>query len=243
MGYVARYDAVVVAGVVAPLHRLYAHFEGGAGGAGGGVDVCSVLGRGVAVGEVQGFALGGGDEVVGVHYYAVFVGEEAHVFGFEGAGRRFGEGYLFEGLLEEGEWWGVGSGVQRWGDEASGHLLGASAGGDQAYPYLDEAHVRLARGHDPVGVEADFEPPAKRLAVRGRDDGFRGEAEGHEEVLESVDALADRLQVSILDGVRHLAEVRADGEVPTLVADDEPENVVALQRRQRPVAHLDYPGV
>ena len=41
----------------------------------------------------------------------------------------------------------------------------------------------------------------------------------------------------------HLAEVGPHGEVPSLVADDEPDHVIALQRLERPVAHLDRPGV
>ena len=68
----------------------------------GGVDIVGVLGRRVAVGQVHDLAFGCGDEVVCVHYYAVVFGEEAHLLCFEGAGRGLGQGYLFEGFLEEG---------------------------------------------------------------------------------------------------------------------------------------------
>ena len=68
---------------------------------------CGVLRRGVAVGQVLDLAFGCGDEVVCVHYYAVVFGEEAHLLRFEGAGRGLGQGYLFEGFLEEGQRWGI----------------------------------------------------------------------------------------------------------------------------------------
>jgi hypothetical protein len=99
-GDVACDDAVVLAGIAAPLHGLYAHLECGPGIATSGVDVVGVLGRRVAVGQVQGFAFGCGDEVVCVHYYAVVFCEEAHLLCFEGAGRGLGQGYLLEGFLE-----------------------------------------------------------------------------------------------------------------------------------------------
>jgi hypothetical protein len=109
-----------------------------------------VLGRCVAIGQVKGLAFGCGDEVVCVHYYTVVFGEEAHLLRFEGAGRGLGQGYLLEGFLEEGQRRGIRGGVKRRGDQAAGHLFGASSGRDQAYPDFDEAHVCLAGCDDAV---------------------------------------------------------------------------------------------
>jgi hypothetical protein len=79
--------------------------------------------------------------------------------------------------------------------------------------------------------------------VRCRYDRLGREAEGHQEVLQGLDAVFHAVHVAVLDGVRELTEVRADGEVAVLVADDEADDVVAIQRRERPVAHLDRAGV
>ena len=66
--------------------------------------------------------------------------------------------------------------------------------------------------------------------MRGRDYGLRGESEGHQEFLQGTDALSDPFQVPVLDCVGHLAEVGPDGEVAALVANDEPDYFVLLQR-------------
>jgi hypothetical protein len=69
-------------------------------------------------------------------------------------------------------------------------------------------------------VEAHFQASAQGLASGSGDYGLRGEAQGHQEVLEGLDALFDLIWVSVLDGVGHLTEVGSDGEVAALIADD-----------------------
>ncbi len=78
-------------------------------------------------------------------------------------------------------------------------------------------------------MEADLEPPAERLPARRRDDGLGREPEPHQELLQRLYALSDLVQLSVLDGLRHLREVRPHAEVAALAADDEPDDVVPFE--------------
>src|SRR4028118_2305477 len=163
---VAGYYAVVLAGVAAPLQGPDAHDERGSGRGAGGVDVAVALGRGVAVCEVEGLALGSGDEVVGVHHYPVVLVQEAEPAGLDGARGDLRHGYGLEGYVQEGECRGVGGRAHRSGDEAADHLLGAAAGRYQADAGLDEAHVGLAGGDYAAGAEGEIDPPAAPRPAR-----------------------------------------------------------------------------
>src|SRR5215211_7578521 len=238
-GDVAGDHAVVLRSVSTPLHGLYLDIECRPRRLSRGEDLLSPLRGHVAAGEVEYLAPGGGEEVVRVHHHPVVLVEEAQLLGLQSAARGLRQRYGLEGFLQEGQRRRLPGGAQRGGDEPARQLFSAAAGRDQTYPRLDEPHVRLPGGDDAICMEADLQSSSERLSVRYRDDGLGREAEAHEQVLEVVHPFADLVEPAVLRGVGDLAYVRPDAEVPTLVADDEPDHIVPLQLLERPVPHLD----
>ncbi len=62
-----------------------------------------MIGRGVAVGQVEDLVFGNVDEVIGVHYDPVILAEKTELLRLQGARGNLCEGYLLEGLLHVGE--------------------------------------------------------------------------------------------------------------------------------------------
>ena len=123
-------------------------------------------------------------------------------------------------------------------DASREQFLRAAAAGNQPDARFDEADVAFGRCLHAIGVHGDLASAAERHTAGRDDDRHDGGTQRHVRVLKCPDHEIDFVPVPLLRLEEKQHQVRADGKIGRLVADDERTEV--LRRFLQPrVHHLD----
>ncbi len=144
-------------------------------------------------------------------------------------GGDLGHGDGLEGLLDEGEV--AQDGRVHVLQDALEHEEVAAARGEESHAHLDEAHVGLGRGADPVAAHGDLGAAAEGEAEGRRDHGDLGVAHAEGHGLEVAHHLVDGGPVLGLRAFQEHGQVGPRAELLRLVVDDEPAEVRAPRSR------------
>ena len=103
---------------------------------------------------------------------------------------------------------------------AEQHLFAAAARGNHAHAHFHQPHVQFRRRLNPPAVQRDLAAAAERQSEGRGNHRFGRVLQRHVHLLEGVDRGAQFVPLLFLRGEQDHHQIRADGKILALVADD-----------------------
>ena len=176
------------------------------------------------------------DQVQVIQHDHIRFAQEPALAGDPGALTDLGKGDGLEDLCQMRDRIAPVGDVRRY--VAPDQLLASAAGRDDPDPDLDQAHVGLHRRNHSGAAHRELCATAQDPLERRGHDGFRGEAEGHQQILQLLGGLVDRRDAARRNRLQKQADVGAEAIVLALVGDDQGSIAILAQQVKGGPGHV-----